>query len=195
MKTYLPLFPGFYNTVFEPYEESEIECINELRYAKDLEPVAFEDINFDYDTYFSEMSEDCCYKVAEFLEGILDTKVSIKKEKLIRPRFYNYSNDSVNIDIDIDLRTIQNYVINNLNPFEGYIEDRYTSRSGFISGYDNDHENWIRDLYSLDFDPSHKLGSILNFILENEGYTDFDLLDACSDCNNVYATNFDELTT
>ena len=43
IETYLPLFPGFYGTIFEPYEDSEIDCINEVRKEKGLDEIRCSD--------------------------------------------------------------------------------------------------------------------------------------------------------
>ena len=40
-ETYLPVFTGFYGTIFEPDESSEIEGINELRESKGLKPIDY----------------------------------------------------------------------------------------------------------------------------------------------------------
>ena len=194
-KTFAPLFPGFYNTIFEPFnEDDEISEINKIRSEKNLPEIDFDDCEFNYNEYEENISLDVCYNIANFLQDILSTEVNIKKEALISPKFYNYSNDSINIEIQIDKSLIIDYLINNFNAFKYYIEKKYTSCSGFISSYSNNAYLWIEDIKNENFDASHKLGSILDFILTNEGFTDLDLYHQCNDSTYIYVTNYDELT-
>ena len=50
IKTHLPIYNGNYGTIWEdaPNEEYEVEYINELRAEKNLKPIEFDDIEFDY---------------------------------------------------------------------------------------------------------------------------------------------------
>jgi len=48
IKSYLPIFQGFYETIFEPCEDHIIE-----------EPYNYDDYDFDYDEYREEMAKDC----------------------------------------------------------------------------------------------------------------------------------------
>lgn len=195
-KTFLPLFPGFYNTIFEPCTEyDEIEEINRIRLEKKLPEISYDDCIFNYKEYEENISEDVCYKVAQYLEEIIGSNVDIKKESLISPKFYNFSNDSINIEIDIELNQVIKYIEKNQDEFKDYIKNKYSSCSGFISSYSNDFKDWLNDIKNKDFDSSHKLGSILDFILTNEEKTVLDLFEDCSDNAYIYVENYDELTT
>ena len=55
-KTFLPVFPGFYGTIFEPNESDEIDYINEVRQEAGLERVDDYSIEFDHSGYEREMS-------------------------------------------------------------------------------------------------------------------------------------------
>ena len=193
-KTYLPLFPGFYNTIFEPNgEDCEIDEINRQRLEKNLTEINYDDCNFNYKDYEKNMSEDMSYKIAEYLESIFGEKIDITFEKVVSPKFYNFSNDSINIEIAIDLNLVINYLESNLKEFKDYIKNKYTSYDGFISSYSNDGLNWLNDIKTIDFESSHKLGSILDFILINEDYEAINLIEDCTDSNYLYAENYDEL--
>ena len=47
IETYCPLFPGFYNTVFEPYEDDEIYSFNQ----ENDKNLSYVDFKWDYDDY------------------------------------------------------------------------------------------------------------------------------------------------
>jgi len=194
-KTFAPLFPGFYNTIFEQDgEDYEIEEINRIRTEKNLPKIDFDDCEFNYKEYQENVSEDVCYAIASFLQDILSTEVNIKKEALISPKYYNFSNDSINIEIEIDKKLVIDYLEKNQDEFKEYIKNKYSSCSGFISSHSNDSNEWINDLKKESFDSSHKLGSMLDFILTNEDKTDLDLFEECTESHYVYATNYNELT-
>jgi hypothetical protein len=197
-KTYLPIFPGFYNTLFEPDETYEIESINDQRRALNLPEIDYDDCEFDYDSYKNEVSEASCEFIENKLSEILNEEVNVKFEKLVSPRWYNYSNDSINIEITISLNKVYEYLCETIDEFEEYIYDKYTSRSGFISSYSNDHNVWLNE-YLRDADKlEHCLGSVLNFIIENELGEYDSIEEMCGFVQertiHVYATNYEELT-
>ena len=168
VKTYLPVFPGFYSTIFEPDESLEISNINEEREQKGLSELGFDAFEFDYDGY----KDQVCRSVTSVVERQLkDFVTSIDFEELISPRFYNYSNDSINVIIKLsnkNVKAILSYLETNKETFAQYLRDNYTSSSGFISHYDNDIARFMAD---SPLEHKHKLGSILNFICESEGIT------------------------
>ena len=91
IKTHLPIYSGNYGTIWEdaPNEEYEVEYINELREEKNLKPIEFDDVEFDYETFYNELSE----LISDEVEFVLKDYVhSIEYLKLNSPRYYNYSN-------------------------------------------------------------------------------------------------------
>lgn len=172
MKTYLPIFTGFYNTFFSIYLEDKIE--DELEHLNK----EYDDINFNYKEYENEVSINCCDIVSQYLkdEGFDNT---IKFESLYSPKYYNYSNDSINIDIDIDLNQIKDFLKDNKEAFNQYIKERYTSCSGFISHHSNNYKDWINELNENE---EHKIGACLEFILIELGYNSEDLAYKSSEC-------------
>src|SRR5690625_447885 len=97
-KTWLPLFDGFYNTWYDPsdffddrvndfYEETEIDLI--------IDNNLFE---------FDDFKTDVINKHVEIVErelkdlGLVE---SITFERLDSPKFYNYRNDSVDVEIEM----------------------------------------------------------------------------------------------
>tara|TARA_Y100001937_G_C7014084_1_gene282336 strand:+ start:21 stop:629 length:609 start_codon:yes stop_codon:yes gene_type:complete len=191
IETFLPLFPGFYGTIFEPYEDSEIEHINDLRNDKGLDDIGYDDCEWNYDDYNERVAERC----VDFVEWELkEMELKFTYQGIQSPRFYNYSNDSINVEIELkDMDKIIQYLNENEDEFRQHIKERYTSCSGFISHYSNNSDDWIDDLKS-EVTLSHKLGAILEFILINEGVTTMNMYEHCIGECYIYATNFDELT-
>jgi len=110
------------------------------------------------------------------------------------PQFYNFSNDSINIEIELkDMDKIIQYLNENEDEFRQHIKESYTSCDGFSSYHSNNSDDWIDDLKS-EVTLSHKLGATLEFILINEGVTTMDMYEHCSGECYINATNFDELT-
>lgn len=163
--TYLPIFSGFYGTWFgdtDAMEENELDHWSEET-GKELK---YEDINWNYKQYHEDISDACCDIIEEWLNEVF-TGVKIKFQALISPQFYNFSNDSINCEITIDYVELLKYLSDNYEAFRDYIKDEYTSRSGFISSYSNDAEEWVNSL-KYNEDHSHILGACLNFVLLNE---------------------------
>jgi hypothetical protein len=189
INTYLPVFPGFYSTIFEPDEQFEMDYINELRLEKGLEEVKFDDIEFDYSDYYNQVAKSVTNVVYNELKDFVK---DIKFEEVISPKYYNYSNDSINVEITLtkeNERKILSYLSENKDYFDKYLKDNYTSRSGFIPYYDNSITEFMLD---KPLEHKHKLGSILNFICENEGITQDTLYYGME--AYLTAKNFNELT-
>ena len=101
-KTWLPVFPGFYGTFFdgEGIYEQEIEYIHE-EYDEDLAEVMESSLYTSkagqklWDDYQDSIARQCVQAIEKELSPEYVT--SIKFEEISSPKFYNFSNDSINI--------------------------------------------------------------------------------------------------
>jgi hypothetical protein len=173
--TWLPLFPGFYCTIFQ-FEESD------FLYENDLE---FDDIEVDYATYETDVAKAYCRSFAEHMSDYVN---DIAFQEVISPRYYNFRNDSVNIDVDYKALEVQRYCIENFDALDTYLKAHYTSYDGFMSHYPNSAEAW-QELTNnfIDFSDGHTLGAILQFIAldQAEGYNIANSI-ACDVAESVY---------
>lgn len=170
--TWLPVFSGFYGTIWETdsMEESEIDHINETRHEKGLLPVKWDDVEWDCKGYQQDVAKGVTFDVIQKLQD-LGCIHDGKYQELRSPREYNFANDSINVQFTLSAKNvlnIQKYLKDNEAAFDKYIIDRYSSRSGFISSYSKDFETWVGNNLGDTLDHPHKLGSVLNFILWNE---------------------------
>lgn len=73
IETGLPVFPGFYNTIFEANVEDELYSQNSDR-DPSLPKLEWDDLEFDYDYYEREVVKQCCSfmqdSLAEFVTEI-----------------------------------------------------------------------------------------------------------------------------
>ena len=185
--TWLPLFSGFYGGYYEPNEEYELEHINDVRVTNDLDPILdIELLEFDYDEYYKNLSKDITEVIGfQLLE--LNLIKSIEYQNLVRPREYNFSNDSIEVSIEPNKNEIESYWRVNRIAFESYLKNNYTSYDGFISSHPN--SNWnIDDILQ----GPHKLGAFLNFALKNENIKEYDLLDDLEELGCISASNYDD---
>jgi len=183
-ETYLPIFQGFYGTLFESdhLEEQAIENLNEDRAENKLKPVEWDDVEFDYQDYMHHASLECCGAIERQLQYI-DKSIVIEFQKIVSPREYNFTNDSIDIEVTIDnYNIILKYVEDNKEAFNAYIKECYTSYDGFTSFVTNNPVEWLNE-FKTGVKEEHKLGSLLNFILINEEYDSSQLYD---DCNDLY---------
>lgn len=184
--TWLPVFSGFYGTIWEADTSMEIDYINDQRKVLGLPAIEYEDCQFD----FSQYETDVCQKLTCLIEKeLIDRKLikSIQFETVRSPKEYNFKNDSVDIVVTLtkkNEKTIMKYLDSNRNAFASYLKKRYTSYSGFISSYPNNIDGYMIDepLYHR-----HKLGAILDFICINEGLKEIDFyynIEAYLNCSN-----------
>lgn len=172
--TWLPIFTGYYNSFFD-----ESDHIIELEASLDIDEYKHHYVDLfkagvtheffaehfweyaDFTKCFNEASRYICEGLLELdhSEIILD----IKYEKTVSPKEYNFTNDSINCEIDYDAKKLKDYINSHMEEFKKYLKSKYTSYDGFSSSYSNDVDDW------LDFEnySEHELGSVLEFIIEN----------------------------
>ena len=198
--TWLPVFPGFYETGFDgsdSYVEYELELSDDELKEHYPEPfkagvtIEFFRENFWYYCDFKKSEQDYAECLAYSVERLdhAGTITDITFEKVVSPKYYNFSNDSINVEITVNKTKIKKYLKNNLQKFTDYITEKYTSRDGFSCWYPSDVDEWL----DVDNYGSHELGSVLNFIIFNEDKDAvYSLMDEANWSDSYYSyTEFD----
>jgi hypothetical protein len=154
-KTFLPLFSGFYGSVWD-----DVDFYGEDDYYQLPEGITFDDM-FDWTMYHKAIAKRMC----DFVEDELRPFVSkIKFVKINSPKFYNFENDEIVCEIDLDIQKVHRYLLANFHTFDRYVADRYTSRDGFISFHSSNPFEWLDDWSNNE----HQIGAVLDFIIRNE---------------------------
>lgn len=179
IESYLPLFDGFYSTLFEYCgEDGDIEWHNQ-EHQTDLN---YDDFNWNYTERNDRISEQVC-SIVNGLLSYEDINMTINFQKLVSPKYYNFTNDSINCEYVISQKEydlIVDYLKSNWTEFENWIKDRYTSSSGFISSHSNNAEVWMNNMKS-ESHLEHNFGSVLEFILQNQDYNSSSVYDEIQD--------------
>lgn len=174
IETYLPLFGGFYNTSWQFDDDSLIYDINEMRKENNLAFLDYDQIEVDYDSFENDIVENFIVELGKILDPYID---KIIFQKINHPKYYNFNNDTVDVIIDAKIGKIKKYIYENIDIFKDYLKRKYTSHDGFCSYFSNNFADWVE--YTENFSnfkkDGHFLGSILDFILENENIKEFDL--------------------
>ena len=165
IKTYLPVFSGFYGSLFQDIIDSEEEMIIEEQAT-----LVESHIEFDYKAFKEDISKQCVGVFEDAFNRDIHTKLSVSFESLFSPKFYNFENDSINVAISLnkeDFNTIISAIKENKEEISQQLKERYSSREGFSSFHSTDLDEWIEDL-TLEFeneeDCSHKWGAILEIL-------------------------------
>lgn len=154
IETHCPLFPGFYNTVFEPNEENEIYSHNQEN-GTDL---SYDDFEWHYDDYRERVASAF---VESFERNFQDIMLAdITYQSISSPAYYNFSNDSINIEVDLDFDRFMEIVNEKKEDIREYIIEHYTSRDGFISFHSNNVDEWCNPEYVLE-QKEHRIGALM----------------------------------
>ena len=164
IESYLPIFQGFYGTLFEcDAEEVMIE-----------EDKNYDDYNWDYTDYHNRVAKACVSPIQDQLND-LDLGITVEFQSLYSPREYNFSNDSINVAYtlaDDSLAKIVEYINDNREEFDTYVKDNCTSYDGFMSFYSNDSNVWLNEYIKRENDDMATVfGHLLEFMLNNEEFT------------------------
>ena len=179
--TWLPVFSGFYGTCWEPYErfdwDSEVEYQQEQYPGLNLE--TSEDFEIDHEGYKEAVVQAVTDFIGEELKSHIPAIKKINFQRVVSPREYNFSNDVVNISVEIDIKEFSkwfnNYLKDHTEQFTTYLVDHYKSRSGFISFYPHTVEEWKEETKNWTSLENHYLGALLQFVCEQEGITEVSL--------------------
>jgi len=183
INTWLPLFKGFYGTIWDGDSELDSFC--------EYNEVNSDDVDVDWLGYRQKIAISITSEVeSQLIElGLVE---SVKFETIISPNYYNFVNDSIDVEIVPIVDSIVSYIHSNYDAFNSYLKQRYTSRDGFISFYPNNAIEWAENTLNfsvLDKD-SHVLGTILDFALVNEDLSEHDF-----HCDVISDVCFDEFAT
>ncbi len=173
--TWLPVFPGFYCTILEwlidSAADNDLECIKDSDRPEELKD-AMKDHYYVSKAYYANIkpmetaiAKQCTTIVEKELKA-LGFVESIKFEKLVSPREYNFNNDSVDIEVTFTPENVQNirhYISEHFAQWREYLKGTYTSCDGFISHHSNQpgDEEWFVDNALND---QHNAGAVLEFL-------------------------------
>ena len=189
VQTFLPVFNGFYNTLFENLIDNAVDGAIEYHNEQNNTDLVYDDFNFNFDSIMREICKDAVSKIEEKLNEI-GINCTIIYENLVSQREYNFSNDSINIEINFKkFSRVIEILEQNFDSFTQYIKDNYTSRDGFISNHSSYASDWIEDLIENTENEAHKVGAVLDFILQEiEEYKGEDLYFDL--CENYYEIDY-----
>ena len=209
LETYLPVFQGFYGTIFEDADgENERQeltyLLQDFVSEESAETLAELCLCNDgiYETNYRAYEAEYCERMTDCIEAKLLSLnrlkglESIKMQSVYYPREYNFINNSVNIELQISdgqafCNSLLKIINEDLDSFKDYIESRYTSCSGFMSGYSNNPADWMREIAEgPDALDGHKAGALLDFVLYRQDYKEFNLYE---DTERPYMSDFMEL--
>jgi hypothetical protein len=176
IESFLPVFSGFYESIFSPDEDQVIE-----------DPFNWENYEFEYDLFRTDMAKACVNGIERQLPEYGIIGVKIKYQCINSPREYNFTTDAIHVEYKLTIKgiaSINSYLKKNKESFAKYLKDTYTSRDGFMSSWSNDVDTWLNDYLTNSKDLRHCLGAVFEFVFQNENFTPYDLY---SDyCEGVY---------
>lgn len=174
--TYLPIFTGFYNTIFDESErfveyETDSESDFRERYPEVPAEMPWDFIrqNFWECIGYAAGNLAVAQACANSLPGLLPEFVKgVEWEELRSPKEYNFANDAVNLKIAVDVSAIRKFLKEHRDEFAAWLKARYTSRDGFISSYPSDVASWYIDTKNFSAMDGHYCGAVLDFVASIE---------------------------
>ena len=176
MNLQVPLFVGFYETIFDSRYLDDIE--RELRYWEsegvELTP---EDIDWDEIGYRNAVATKWTEEI-EYQLQYLGIVTEINNPEVVSPRFYNFETDRIFADFTLAYGwkdKIGDFIAANWDAVAERVHDECGSHSGFISFLSDDLDEWCNILFGNG--DKHRLNQYISKILEYylEIGTDFDV--------------------
>lgn len=165
VETFLPVFDGFYYSIWSDLIDDGVDF--ELEVFNDN----IDDCDVEID--FEGLAKSIYYKIMEYIDDVFPGLVLHSEfQRLVMPKYYNYSSDNVYIEVELDKDKFMNLILDNEDLLRELIKDNYTSHSGFISSYPNDLDDWIEEVKNNGADLDHMVGALLDMIIRHE-YEDY----------------------
>lgn len=120
VETIVPMFYGFYNSMFEDYWNHKEE-IGEM----------FTDV---MNMRISEIFPSFRYNF----------------EKVVSPKQYNYGTDEIYATANFDMKEIIDYLVANKESFDSYAKDNFSSYDGFVSFLPNNYDEFLNEMNKAD---------------------------------------------
>ena len=188
IKTFLPVFSGFYNSIWQFEHENILIDVNETRQENGL-PELENDENFDiaYNEYENDVSKELCKVLQENLSDFVEM---IEFENVYSPKTYNFSTNVINCIIKTKPEAIKEFIYKNKGAFSVYLKEKYTSCDGFISYYSYQFSEWANNTDNFEnlTVNEHMLGAILDFICIELGIDTFTLYSEVME--DIYTGNY-----
>lgn len=145
-----PTFPGFYNSFINGLEDAEWEyqLCDEPENWPDYFREALSNCwweGVDVTAYENTVADAYCGYIADCLKD-LGYPVALTFEKVVSPKYYNFETDRAYCTASMDDATRQaiiQYVVDNREGWDAFIEGRHSSRSGYISFVSNKGADWF----------------------------------------------------
>ncbi len=149
-KTYAPVFPGFYCTMFGDILDREMDN-NRAEHKEAVEGLG--------------------KMIVDVLNGELYYFVRFEFEEVFSPREYNFMNDSINVIAHPTEKLFSKFEEDKKAPlFQEFVKERCSSRDGFVSFLSNNTAS--EDWQELTEDT---IGLYLEYIAQELCYTEEDL--------------------
>lgn len=180
IKTWLPVFSGFYNTIWELDTEYIVDIKGKY--------VDYDRMKIDNDNWEKDVCEHIISELSYLLE---DFSIMIRFKSISSPSFYNFSNDRCIVSIDIDEKAVSKYIYDNKEEFIEYLGETFTSYDGYNSNYSNKFSDWeeITNNFTSYSDDMNHLNTLLEFICESKDITGMNLRDSL----DIYAGEYIEI--
>lgn len=130
-------------------------------------------IHFDSE-YFWDKFDNSKYELAienladQFLSGTLEAQgieIGIKTGSIYSPRYYNHSNDNIDLEVTYVKGQLLKFADDNAEAFDDFLHENFTSYDGFYSHTPNNYRDWLEEFKE---DNVQSVGAILTFIFLDE---------------------------
>lgn len=158
LETTIP-FEGFYNSFISADIENEIELDTEY-YSELYDLNEFEEellcnsfLNINSYKFYNQIAKDYTnFYIDALNEKLKGFTLKATYKCLESPKEYNFETDKIFIEIEENhcIEFIKYIIQNYKKELENKIEDRFRSRSGFISFYKNSIDLWTKDFKEWD---------------------------------------------
>lgn len=170
INTYLPFFPGFYESILLNSDTAYNAIQEECNYLRE------EGLNPDPDKYdfnYKQYQEDICNAFVDAFRGYKpDFVEDVQFTGLYSPRYYNYDTDRIycNLELSDDWEEItREFIRTNYETLRARIAKEWRSYDGFISFISDNIRDWENKLY-MERDPLY-IQIIIGYYMENEHTT------------------------
>lgn len=107
-----------------------------------------ESVPYEFDDWNAFARDIGAMVVSEIVERIPDNIIrNMELTCINRPKEYNFSSDKLQVDLEVDMDALKQFLIDHREHFDAYLHNNWTSCSGFWSFVPNYFDGFMKEYY------------------------------------------------
>lgn len=134
--------------IFQGFYESNLYNSDMLYNISEDEGAEWDFVEGGFEEFQNAVGERCTRALWNYIKQDREIIKSMEFVKIHSPAYYNFETDKLEINVECDFMALESMARNNLDEFNTYLADNFTSYDGFTSFVPNNAREFFNELDS-----------------------------------------------